>query len=569
MLEIEITDPRGQVRIQSVAEPCAIGRAEHCDLRLEGWRVGKEHVRLVRTPQGVIALDRGALGGFTVNGAHVAGEAGPMAPTDIIGIAGFRLRVLDVAKPTAPASDPAIYTALTAVSTPGAPDRTSEVVDAALADLEFQWRRRVHAQLLATMDLRRHDVVQMSDERLRSEATKILAEVLALLADELPDTIDRARLARQVIDEAVGLGPLEELLADESVTEIMVNRFDSIYVERAGRIARYPLAFTSDRAVMAVIERIVTPLGRRIDDASPMVDARLRDGSRVNAIIPPLALRGPVVTVRKFAKRKLNADDLVNYGSLDSAMAIFLQVCVETRKNVIVSGGTGSGKTTLLNILSNYIPAGERIITIEDAAELQLHHEHWIALEARPPNAEGKGAVPIRDLVRNTLRMRPDRIVVGECRGPEALDMLQAMNTGHEGSLTTLHANAPRDALSRLETMVLMAGVDLPLAAIREQVASAVDVIVQQTRFACGSRIVTHVVEVSGMDAGKIQIQDVFRFRADGFDADGRVRGRFTPCDLVPNFYESLRAAGRDLDVEIFRSRSEPHPQQVDAERAR
>jgi pilus assembly protein CpaF len=364
-------------------------------------------------------------------------------------------------------------------------------------------------------------------------------------------------LRKQVLDEAIGLGPLEELLADETVSEIMVNRFDEIYVERSGRLQRHPLTFTGDRAVLGVVERIVAPLGRRIDESSPMVDARLKDGSRVNAIIPPLALKGVCLTIRKFSKRKLEATDLVKFGSISPEMARFLEICVVARKNIIVSGGTGSGKTTLLNILSNFIPASERIITVEDAAELKLHHEHLISLESRPANAEGKGSVLIRDLVKNTLRMRPDRIVVGECRGSEALDMLQAMNTGHEGSLTTLHANTARDALARLETMVLMAGMDLPLVAIREQVTSAVDVIVQQSRFGCGSRLVTGITEVVGMESGKIQLQEIFRFHNQGYTGpNGKVRGIFTGCNMIPTFFEDLRAAGLDVDMKIF----EPSP---------
>ena len=316
---------------------------------------------------------------------------------------------------------------------------------------------------------------------------------------------------------------------------------------------------------MGVIERIVAPLGRRIDEASPMVDARLKDGSRVNAIIPPLALRGPCLTIRKFAKRKLDWRDLVAFGAIAPAMADFLQICVVARKNIIVSGGTGSGKTTLLNILSNDIPAGERVITVEDAAELQLHHEHLISLEARPANLESKGGIAIRELVKNTLRMRPDRIVVGECRGAEALDMLQAMNTGHEGSLTTLHANSPRDALARLETMVLMAGMDLPLAAIREQVAGAVDIIVQQSRFACGTRVITSITELTGMESGKIQLQELFRFQNQGYLGEqGKVRGHFTGCDMVPTFYEELRATGSLLDMTAFKPLATPAGETID-----
>jgi pilus assembly protein CpaF len=405
------------------------------------------------------------------------------------------------------------------------------------------------------MDLRRHDVSKMSDTQLREETNNFILEIMTEMQESIPPELDRELLARQVLDEAVGLGPLEELLQDHSVTEIMVNQFDKIFIERKGRLERHPLTFTSDRAVMGVIERIVAPLGRRIDESSPLVDARLKDGSRVNAIIPPLALKGPALTIRKFAKRKMTAQDLVDLGSMSPEMAAFLEVCVAARRNIVVSGGTGSGKTTLLNILSNFIPGEERIITVEDAAELQLHHDHWISLESRPANGEGKGAIPIRELVRNTLRMRPDRIVVGECRGGEALDMLQAMNTGHDGSLTTLHANNPRDAVARLETMVLMAGMDLPLSAIREQVASAIHLIVQQTRFACGTRMVTSVTEVTGIESGKLQLQELFRFVNLGYGSGdhGKIRGYFTGCDMAPTFYEALRFSGRTLDMSIFK----------------
>jgi len=303
-----------------------------------------------------------------------------------------------------------------------------------------------------------------------------------------------------------------------------------------------------------VIERIVAPLGRRIDESSPLVDARLKDGSRVNAIVPPLAIKGPCLTIRKFRRDMLTATDLIRMGSLTQGMVEFLQSCVTARKNLIISGGTGSGKTTTLNIVSNHIPEGERIITIEDAAELQLKYEHWVQLESRPANIEGKGEVTIRDLVRNALRMRPDRIIVGECRGGEALDMLQAMNTGHDGSLTTAHANSPRDALARLETMVLMAGMDLPVRAIREQLASAIDIVAHQSRFSDGSRRVTHISEISGMEGDVITMQDIFTFKQEGFDEEGRVRGRFVPSGFVPRFYEDLQQRGIAVNMDIFRS---------------
>ncbi|MBS0611599.1 MAG: CpaF family protein [Proteobacteria bacterium] len=425
-------------------------------------------------------------------------------------------------------------------------------MNAAAAAL-VSWRTHVHEQLLQTIDLRRRDLTRMSDTELRAETGRLVREIVADL-QALPQEVDREALVGAVLDEAIGLGPLEHLLRDESVSEIMVNRHDEIFLERGGRIERHGQAFSSDRAVRGVIERIVAPLGRRIDESSPMVDARLKDGSRVNAVIPPLALKGPCLTIRKFARRRLGTRDLIELGTLSPDMAVFLELCVQHRRNIVVSGGTGSGKTTFLNVLSSCIPSAERIVTIEDAAELQLHHANLVSLEARPANAEGRGLVSIRDLVRNSLRMRPDRIVVGECRGGEALDMLQAMNTGHEGSLTTLHANSPRDALSRLETLVLMAGDALPLAAIRDQIASAVDIIVQQTRFACGSRKITSITEVCGTEGGRIQLQEIFRFSRLSRRDSGRIEGIFSGCDCIPAFYESLRAHGEALDLECFRS---------------
>ncbi len=553
MLQIDIESADGAVSRLQAPDESVIGKGAHSEVRLEGWRIGKEHARLFATPSGVWLEDLGAFGAVLVNGQRISGQHGPLRPDDVIGIGPYKLRVTPVppAANPPPASPAPVAASPQAVAQPS-PEEGGPCWAERLR--EFEWRRRLHGKLIETMDLRRHDVSSMSDDRLREETAGLVRQILAELDGDIPPGIDRAQLCQQVLDEAVGLGPLEALLADEGVTEIMVNRHDEIYVERAGRLLRHPLSFTGDRAVMGVIERIVAPLGRRIDESSPMVDARLKDGSRVNAVIPPLALKGPCLTIRKFAKHKLTAADLVRFGSISAEMAAFLEVCVVARKNIVVSGGTGSGKTTLLNILSNFIPSGERIVTVEDAAELKLHHEHLISLESRPANVEGKGAVPIRELVRNTLRMRPDRIVVGECRGGETLDMLQAMNTGHDGSLTTLHANAPRDALARLETMVLMAGMDLPLAAIREQVSSAVHLIVQQTRFACGTRRVTSVTEVCGMESGKVQLQELFRFQPQGYGGpDGKMRGHFTGVDTVPTFYEELRAMGQALDLNIFK----------------
>ena len=370
-----------------------------------------------------------------------------------------------------------------------------------------------------------------------------------------PASLNQELLWQRVLDEAIGLGPLEPLLADPTITEIMVNAADAIWVERGGRLEQHAARFTDDDAIRAVIDRIVAPLGRRIDEASPMVDARLADGSRVNAIIPPLAVRGPALTIRRFSTRVLGTEDLLRLGSASEAMLEFLRVCVASRRNLIVSGGTGSGKTTLLNVLSNLIPPGERLITIEDAAELRLAYPHLVTLEARPANLEGRGAITIRDLVRNALRMRPDRIIVGECRGGEALDMLQAMNTGHEGSLTTVHANTARDALSRLEMMVLMAGIDLPITVVREQIASAIDLVVHQTRGTDGVRRIQSILEVTGNESGRLQTQEIFRYvqrSAGGGDSRGRVGGHFEACDAVPQFYDALAQAGWDLDYQGF-----------------
>jgi pilus assembly protein CpaF len=401
----------------------------------------------------------------------------------------------------------------------------------ALATLPY--RKRLHAALLQALDLRRRDVAGMCDQALREEARRLLDELAE--REDIPARVDKTALCRAVLDEAVGLGPLEALLADPAVTEIMVNRHDEVYVEREGRLSRHGAAFTGEQSVRGVIDRIVAPLGRRIDESSPMVDARLPDGSRVNAVIPPIALRGASLTIRKFPAQRPLMPDLIRLGSLDAGMAELLTECVRRRKSIVVSGGTGSGKTTLLNILSNAIPEGERIVTIEDAAELRLHHAHLVSLEARPPNREGRGRVDIRDLVRNALRMRPDRIVVGECRGAEAFDMLTAMNTGHEGSLTTLHANSPRDALSRLEAMTLMAGLDLPLAVIREHIASSVDIVVQQARLSDGRRVVTAIVELTGMESGRIQLQELFRH--------DRERG-FVDSGMRPTFMDSWACSG-------------------------
>lgn len=407
----------------------------------------------------------------------------------------------------------------------------------------------VHHEIIQTLETAKLD--NLTQDNLRP----VVEEALDLHADTQGLTLartDRQRLTQELIDEILGFGPITPLLQDPTISEIMVNGPHQIYVERKGKLVKSDVNFYDDKHVLHIIEKIVAPLGRRIDESQPMVDARLPDGSRVNAIIPPLALNGPTITIRKFAADPFTVDDLIRFGSLTAEMAVFLEACVKGRLNILVSGGTGSGKTTTLGVLSGYIPEDERIITIEDAAELQLRQSHVVTLETRPANIEGKGAITIRDLVRNSLRMRPERIIVGEVRSGEALDMLQAMNTGHDGSLTTGHANTPRDMLSRLETMVLMAGMDLPVRAIREQISSALDVVVQQSRLRDGSRRITHITEVLGMEGDIIILQDVFRYEQKGVDKLGKVIGRFQATGIRPHFMERLIAAGQNLPENLF-----------------
>jgi len=388
------------------------------------------------------------------------------------------------------------------------------------------------------------------------EVRRQIEELFGKIADEEGLALTRAervRMLEQITDEILGLGPMEPLLRDETVTEVMVNGPQQVYIEREGRLELTNVTFQNDEHVMKIIQRIIAPIGRRIDESSPMVDARLADGSRVNAIIPPLSLVGPVITIRKFSATPFTVEDLIRFGTATPDMFEFLEACVKARLNIFVSGGTGSGKTTMLNILSSFIPDDERIVTIEDAAELQLRQEHVVTLEARPSNIEGKGAIPIRELVRNALRMRPDRIVVGECRSGEALDMLQAMNTGHDGSMSTGHANTPRDMLSRLETMVLMAGMDLPLRAIREQIASAVDLIVHQNRLKDGSRKITNITEVQGMEGDVVVMQDIFVFEQTGV-TEGKIQGKLKPTGIRPKFVEKFEVAGIHLPPNVFGS---------------
>lgn len=469
------------------------------------------------------------------------GSAGVSHPTGRINV---RPRVLEPqGKPEARQSS----------ATKGAESGSTYQAAKVPVDPYLEVKAKIHSRLVKEIDAELLERVSSAEdkERLAKEVEKVSLVVL----NEEPLPIirsEKTRIINEVIDDVMGFGPITPLLEDETVTEIMVNGPEKVYVERGGRIEQSAVRFRDEGHVMHIIERIVAPIGRRIDEASPMVDARLPDGSRVNAVIPPVSLVGPCITIRKFSREPFTADDLINFGTLTPTMVEFLQGAVKSRLNIVVSGGTGSGKTTTLNVLSSFIPPDERIVTIEDAAELQLHQEHVVTLEARPPNIEGKGAITIRDLVRNALRMRPDRIVVGEVRSGEALDMLQAMNTGHDGSMTTGHANSPRDMLSRLETMALMAGMELPLRAIREQIASAIDLIVHQARLQDGSRKITHLTEVLGMEGDIITMQDIYLFEQSGVDEKGKVVGRFKATGIRPKFMDKFEASGIKVPPGMF-----------------
>lgn len=478
---------------------------------------------------------------------QLAARMGNFAPSQITTMVQQAMQRQDTARGIRPKTGPIslenVPNQTKAEQTALVPRQTDALVEITVA------KKAIHQELVE--ELKRLDIhipkFHSPDER--NSLKMQICDVVARILDEMEglpalQRAERAKLISDIADEAIGFGPLESYLADNSVTEIMINGPDSIYVEQAGKIRKTQAAFSGEAQLRVVIDRIVAPLGRRVDESSPMCDARLPDGSRVNIIIPPLAIKGSTVTIRKFSKKHLGPDDLINFGSITPVMARFLRACVLARLNIFISGGTGSGKTTLLNVLSSFIPEEERIVTIEDSAELKLSQEHVITLESRPPNIEGTGAIAIRDLVRNSLRMRPDRIIVGEVRGGEALDMLQAMNTGHDGSLATGHANTPRDALARLETMVLMSGMELPVRAIREQIASAINIIVQQTRLKDGSRKIVKITEITGMAGDVITMQDLFTFEQESVDTRGKVIGEFRFSGIRANSIEQFEKMG-------------------------
>ncbi len=559
--------------------PCGIytiGRGPACKIRLRDPGVSDRHALLTLRDAGATIEDLGSSNGTTVNGVPIQ-ETVPVRPDSVIGVGSCLMRVAGLGAAVSPEpqdvsasaygdareteDDGEPETALPSAEHQSAarPQLTPDPVPAKAATdpmvaLRREIKNQIHGELLQRLDLKRMTAARVGTEEMQSKVRDTIRSIISEVRrnHKLPESIDPNRLEKEIYDEAMRLGPLEDFIADESITEIMVNGPQQVYVERNGKLELTDQTFIDDESVLAVIERIVSPLGRRIDESQPYVDARLSDGSRVNAIIAPLSLIGPCITIRKFAKRALTAEDMVNFGTWTYDAANFLRICVLMRKNIVVAGGTGSGKTTLLNVLSGFIPPTDRIVTIEDAAELRLVQPHVVRLEARPPNIEGRGAITIRDLVRNSLRMRPDRIIVGECRGGESLDMLQAMNTGHDGSLTTVHANSPRDVISRLETMVLMSGIELPSRAIREQIASAVDIIVHESRMSDGSRKVCCISEVVGLEGQQIVMQDLFEFRQSGISENGKVQGRFMPTGSMPTFFEHLKSRGLELDPSIF-----------------
>ncbi len=554
MLEIKIMRQDKIILTTAIEVQAIIGRSEDADIKLDDSLCSRKHLQIYRHNNTWLGKDLNSSNGTFYKGKQLAKPV-VLNTGDSLKIGIHEIIVNNIASrehgydaqksPEEHAAENNGFSESVKTCSP------QNIISAEKLD---NIKQEIHRQLLDELDLKNIDLSKLKTEEVKYKANEIIKSIISQLKtnNALDDSINQSALIKDIIDEVLGLGPIESLLEDKSINEVMVNAKDQIYVEKNGRLEKTQLRFSSDRAILSVIERIVSPLGRRIDESSPTVDARLKDGSRVHVIIPPLALKGPTITIRKFSKIPYTIRDLVGFGSMTDKMSEFLKIAIKTRKNIIVSGGTGSGKTTLLNVLSNFIPDDERILTIEDAAELKLNQPHVVSLEARPANIEGKGAITIRDLVRNALRMRPDRIIVGECRGGEALDMLQAMNTGHDGSLTTLHANSPRDGLSRLETLVLMSGMELPVKAIREQIKSAIDLIVQQTRFKDGARRISAIAEVQGMEGDIIVLQDIFLYETTGIDQNGMVMGKFIPTGFVPKFVEELRARHREVPQEIF-----------------
>lgn len=562
MMLLKITTGTEKGRTLELTEnaPLSIGRSESSALCIPDKKISRRHAEIVSDGENIFITDLSSRTGTRVNGRPIQ-QRTPLCIGDTIQIGETDL-VLEKTTEVPAASAPRVTTqpeTKQAVKTAKPQNSQHLPVYSAQESLVELYSgsmlalaKRVQTRVLELLNI---DAAakEISNSEMRPKVADAVDQILREIRHEIPSSVKLDQFRQILLDDLTGLGPLSPLLRDGSISEIMINGPENIFIESKGLLYRSAAKFNSESHLQAIIQRIVEPLGRHIDAASPMVDARLEDGSRVNAVIPPLALDGSLVTIRKFASKKLTDDDLIKFGSLTKPMALFLREAVRARRNILVSGGTGSGKTTLLNILSQFIPEKERIITVEDSAELKLSHENLCRLEARPANVEGQGRITIRDLVINTLRMRPDRIIVGECRGAEALDMLQAMNTGHDGSMTTCHANNPRDALSRLENMVMMAGFELPSSAIREQIASAIHLIVQQTRLPDGSRKIVKISEVTGREGNTILLQDIFTFEQEGFDENFHVIGHHTATGNIPTFIDELRQAGDlELDMSVF-----------------
>lgn len=562
MMMLKITTGKEKGRTLELTEnaPLSIGRSESSGFCIPDKKVSRRHAEIVSDGENIFITDLSSRTGTRVNGRAIAqrtplciGDTIQIGETDLVLEKTEDAKAAPLPRTTAPAkTEPPVRTEKTQTQRNlplySAQESLAELYSSSMLTLA----KRVQTRVLELLNI---DAAakEISNSEMRPKVADAVDQILREIRHEIPSSVKLDQFRQILLDDLIGLGPLSPLLRDGSISEIMINGPDNLFIESKGLLYRSAAKFNSESHLQAIIQRIVEPLGRHIDAASPMVDARLEDGSRVNAVIPPLALDGSLVTIRKFASKKLTDDDLIKFGSLTKPMALFLREAVRARRNILVSGGTGSGKTTLLNILSQFIPEKERIITVEDSAELRLSHENLCRLEARPANVEGQGRITIRDLVVNTLRMRPDRIIVGECRGAEALDMLQAMNTGHDGSMTTCHANNPRDALSRLENMVMMAGFELPSAAIREQIASAIHLIVQQTRLPDGSRKIVKISEVTGREGNTILLQDIFTFEQEGFDENFHVIGRHTATGNIPTFVDELRQAGDlELDMSVF-----------------
>ncbi len=545
IISAEAGTPERVIQLDPESET-TIGRAQGNTVMLSDAEVSRTHLSITFQGGGFTAIDRGSTFGTRLNGQRISVNGSvPLKNGDQLKVGSFTLG-FTTDDPKKAAGKPA-----PPVQAVNKDEPNDIVMDPAFLSLAMLYteemmgmKKRIHEQVLFKLNLPEIATKQIEDEEMKAKLEVALDQVLREVRHELPRDIAIDVLRQALLDELIGFGPISPMLRDPTVDEVMVNGPNRIFIERKGRLYETGAKFFDNRHLITIIQRVVEPLGRHVDEASPMVDARLPDGSRVNAIIPPLALDGSSVTVRKFSKRKLTTDDLIAFGSMTAEIALFLEEAVRGRQNMLVSGGTGSGKTTLLNVLSQFIPKGERLVTIEDSAELKLSHRNIVRLESRPANIEGRGRVAIRDLVINALRMRPDRIVVGECRGPEALDMLQAMNTGHDGSLTTVHANNPRDSLARLENMVMMAGFDLPSAAIREQIASAVNLIVQQNRLVDGSRKIVAISEVTGREGSTILLQDIFVFEQKGFSSEGKILGQMVATGNIPRFVEELKLKG-------------------------